>query len=261
MKFYFSGTGNSLDVAKKLGNKEEQVISIARLMTDESSSLSFDLTDGEAIGFIFPIYAWAPPKMVLDFINKVTFNNYKNNYIYFVATCGENAGETSKVMSKSLMSKGLKLNSGFSMVMPNNYIIMGNVYNDEKNKELLVKAEERIAEINSIIKERKADVFQVEKGPVPFLLTGVINPFFSKFATNTKSFNVNNQCIGCRICEKVCNSKTIKVKGKPTWGEECTGCLACIHYCPTKAINYGKSTIKKGRYVNPNVNNDEMKLR
>lgn len=44
------------------------------------------------------------------------------------------------------------------------------------------------------------------------------------------------------------------------WGKDCTGCLACINYCPQKSIQFGKSTIKKGRYVNPKINIEEMIL-
>ena len=53
---------------------------------------------------------------------------------------------------------------------------------------------------------------------------------------------------------------TIKVNGKPSWGEHCTQCLACINLCPVKAIQCGKGTQSKGRYKNPNINVNEMKI-
>ena len=44
----------------------------------------------------------------------------------------------------------------------------------------------------------------------------------------------------------------IKLKdGKPAWGSECTQCMACICYCPVSAIEYGKATIGKDRYLCP----------
>ncbi|SUY47595.1 4Fe-4S ferredoxin [Clostridium putrefaciens] len=45
-----------------------------------------------------------------------------------------------------------------------------------------------------------------------------------------------------------------------SWGEDCTECLACLHLCPVQAIQYGKGTESKGRYKNPNVSIDEMKI-
>lgn len=261
MKFYFSGTGNSLYVAKSIGEKDEEVIPIAKLMDTKDEVYEFILKENESIGFIYPIYAWGPPKMVVEFISKIKFINFNNNYIYAVATCGENIGNAMKIINKALTKHEMSLTSGFSVVMPNNYVIFGDIDSDDVAKEVLVKANNRIKEINEIIKSRESGVFDVIKGPMPGILTAIVNPLFTKQATSTKSFYANDNCTGCGICEKVCNSNTIKVKGKPIWGKECTGCLACLHLCPTKAINYGKGTEKKGRYINPLIKRSEMNLR
>ncbi|SCJ94749.1 NADH-plastoquinone oxidoreductase subunit [uncultured Clostridium sp.] len=261
MKFYFSGTGNSLYVAKNIGDSDEELISISKLMDKKYETYEFTLKENESIGFIYPIYAWGPPKMVIEFINKTKFLNFKDNYVYAVVTCGENIGNSMKVLDKSLINKGMKLNSGFSIVMPNNYVIFGDVDSDDIAKEVINKADNRIKEMNEVIRSRESDIFDVVKGHMPGLLTAIVNPLFAKQATSTKSFYANDNCNGCGICENVCNCNTIKVEGKPVWGKECTGCLACLHLCPTKAINYGKGTEKKGRYVNPLIKRSEMNLR
>ena len=42
------------------------------------------------------------------------------------------------------------------------------------------------------------------------------------------------------------------IAGRPVWTEDqCNMCLACINRCPAKAIQYGKKTEKRGRYVHP----------
>lgn len=261
MIFYFSGTGNSLQVAKNIAeHNDENLISIAYELNNKNGDFNYTLKDNEVIGFVYPVYAWAPPKMVIEFIKKLKLNNYKDNYIFTVASCGENIGNTMKVISDSLKKKNLNLNSGFSISMPNNYIIMGNIDSKETEKKKLLAAEEVLKNINNVIKERKKDVFQVVKGPIPGILTAVINPLFNKGAMNTKKFYAKDICTGCGICESVCNCKSIKVEGKPKWGKECTQCLACIHFCPVKAIQYGKGTESKGRYKNPNVTVDEMRV-
>lgn len=261
MKFYFSGTGNSLYVAKNIGSKDEKLISIAKLMNEGKEEYKFDLKENEIIGFIYPIYAWGPPKMVIDFINKIKINNFNDNYVYAVATCGENIGNSMKILDKALIHKGMKLNSGFSIVMPNNYVILGDVDSKEREQDVLEKSKEKIKEINSVIENREKDVFKIVKGPIPSILTSIVNPLFTKNATSTEKFYADDNCNSCGLCEKVCNSNTIKVNEKPTWGKECTGCLACLHLCPTRAINYGKGTEKKGRYVNPLIKRGEMNLR
>jgi NAD-dependent dihydropyrimidine dehydrogenase PreA subunit/flavodoxin len=261
MIFYFSGTGNSLQVAKNIGEKSgEELVSIARVMNSKDGCFEYELRDNETIGFVYPIYAWAPPKMVLNFIEKLRFKNYKNNYVFSVATCGGNIGNTMKLVNEYLKKKNMNLNSGFSISMPNNYITMGNVDTRDKEGNKLLAAETTLKNINNVIMEKKSGVFEVNKGFWPFLLTSVINPMFNKNAISTKKFYAKDNCTSCGICESVCNSNTIKVNGKPQWGEACTQCFACIHYCPVKAIQFGKATESKGRYKNPNITLEEMKI-
>lgn len=254
MIFYFSGTGNSLQAASLIAEHNgEELVSISAAMYDGAGRHDYKLKEDEVIGFVYPVYAWAPPGIVLKFIEKLKLENYKGNYTFSVATCGGNTGNTTKVLAEALKRNGLKLDSGFSVVMPNNYIIIGDVYNKETNIKLLAEAEKTIERISSLVSERKAGVFEVVKGPVPWLMTSVINPMFNKNAIDTKKFYADDNCTSCGICERVCNCRNIKVNGKPSWGNECTQCLACVHWCPARAVQYGKGTVKKGRYVNPNV--------
>jgi ferredoxin/flavodoxin len=259
MIFYFSGTGNSLYAAKTIGNyNNERLISIASAMKNVKDFNEYNLEKDEVIGFVFPIYAWAPPKMVLEFIDKIKFNNYNNNYIFAVATCGGNIGNTMKIMSNCLKTKNLPLNSAFSIVMPNNYIIIGDVDSKVNEDTKLNNAEESLKGINTVIKGRKAEVFKLEKGICPFLMTALINPLFNKNAIKPNKFFAKETCTSCGICEKVCNCNNIKVATKPKWGSRCIQCLACLNYCPVQAIQYGKNTKNKGRYRNPNIKIDEM---
>ncbi|WP_379134110.1 EFR1 family ferrodoxin [Paenibacillus sp. sgz500958] len=75
---------------------------------------------------------------------------------------------------------------------------------------------------------------------------------------DTTKFKATDLCTGCGTCEKVCNCHNIQVDEIPQWGEHCTLCLACVHYCPAKAIQYGKDTVTKGRYTNPNIKISEI---
>lgn len=252
MIFYFTGTGNSGYVASEIAKaNDDRIVSISKLI-NEKENLEFTLKEDEIIGFIFPIYAWGPPKMVIDFIRKVKFNNYKNNYIFSIATCGANIGNAIGIIEKEFNKKNMKLNSGFSLVMPNNYMIAGDVDSKDIERKKLEEAQNEINKINTIIKERRNNVFELEKGFAPRLLSNIINPLFNKFGINVNKFYSTDDCISCGLCEKVCNSNIITlVEGKPKWEGKCCQCLACINYCPKKAIQYGKGSINKGRYINP----------
>lgn len=259
MIFYFSGTGNSLYIAKSIAEQNnENLISIASTIKKDKECYEYTLKDNEVIGIVYPVYAWAPPKQVMEFMKKLKLMNYNNNYIFTVATCGANIGNTVEVINKALKEKNLHLNSGFSVVMPNNYIISGNVDTKEVENKKLLEAEQVIATIINVIKHRADNVYQVKKGLLPIVMTSMINPLFNKHALNTKKFHVNEKCNGCGLCEKVCNSRTIKVQEKPIWGNNCTQCLACIHLCPNNAIQCGKGTEKKGRYKHPKITVNDM---
>lgn len=229
MIFYFTGTGNSGYVANEIAKvNDDRVISISKLI-NEKSNLEFNLKDDEIIGFIFPIYAWAAPKKVIDFIRKVKFNNYKNNYIFSIATCGANIGNAINIIEKEIDKKGMKLASGFSLVMPNNYMIAGDVDSKDIERKKLEEAKIEIDKINKIIKERKNKIFELEKGFAPGILSNIINPLFNKFGINVNKFYSTDDCISCGLCEKVCNSNIITlVEGKPKWEGKCCQCVAFL---------------------------------
>ena len=157
-----------------------------------------------------------------------------------------------KIIDKAIKEKGLKLNCGYSVSMPNNYIIMGDVDSKEVENKKLQASKETVNEILSVIKNKEDNVFKLTRGLIGPLFTALVSPMFAKYAAGSSKFYVEDSCIGCGLCEKVCNCNTIKlVDKKPVWGKECTQCLACIHLCPKKAIQYGEGTVKKGRYYNP----------
>ncbi|WP_334075937.1 MULTISPECIES: EFR1 family ferrodoxin [Paenibacillus] len=258
MIFYFTGTGNSLYAAKTIASRqEEELISITAAVGSGKDVYEYELRDNEVVGFVHPVHAWGPPPIVLDFIQKLKLRNYRGNYVFSVVTCGGSAGNTMKLTARSLKEHGLPLNSGFSVIMPNNYIMMGDVDSEAVRQEKLAAANETLRYINEAV-ARKAEEFRVNRGRLPWLVTGVIHPMFSKNAMKTEKFHATDQCTGCGICAKVCNCGNILVDDRPDWGARCTQCLACIHYCPAQAAQYGKVTEKKGRYVNPYVSIAEI---
>lgn len=263
MIFYFSGTGNSLYAAKRIAlHNNEKLVSISSYINSGDQEYEYTLAEGEKIGFVFPIHAWAPPKMMLEFIRKLKLTGYSGNYTFAVANCAGNIGNTMKVLEAALKQKNLPLNGRFSVKMPNNYILMGNVEPEKAQKEKLAAAEETLKKINTAIELRNAGDFWLNKGAFAWLLTNGINPLFEKGAIQTDKFSVGDSCSGCGTCERVCNYNTIHLEGgKPKWDKNCTQCLACLHYCPSKAIQYGKATVKKGRYTNPQISVAEIAKR
>ena len=252
MIFYFTGTGNSLYAADFIAKAQgDRVISIAKEMDQDKALYQYEFGENELLGFAFPVYAWAPPKMVLDFIKKLEIKG--NPYVFSLCTCGDTEGNTTAVLKKALAKKDIPLNGAFTLHMPNNYIVGFDVDPEKVEKEKLKKAEQLLAEINKTIDLRQKHVMFTIPGKHPALKTGVVNTLFNRFALSTKRFYADDNCTGCGICEEICPVHTIKVDSKPEWGKACTQCLGCIHRCPVHAIQYGKGTAKKGRYHHPDL--------
>lgn len=257
MLFYFSGTNNSKYIAQEIAkNNHLSLVSIADEMKNKSNTFSYSLGEDESIGFVFPVYAWAPPKIVIDFIKKCEFQGYNNNYVFSVCTCEEDIGYTMRCISEYLNEKRIKLHSGFSVVMPNNYMLH-NIEVDTQDiaDRKLKQADITLEKINRIITGKQKNIFDLEVGKNPFIRTKLINPMFYKFVINPKNFYAEDTCIKCKLCEKICPTDNIKVDHKPKWGKTCTFCLACINRCPVRAIQYGKSTKTKGRYCYEYIDN------
>ncbi len=251
MIFYFSGTGNSLYVAKKLyENNGSQLVDIAEAMHEKR--FKYNVQEDEKVGFVFPVYFYGLPTVVSEFIDQLTIKSESNPFIYTVITCAGSIGNADKMLGKLLRKRNLELNSSFSVIMPNNYNIMSNVPDREEQNIILQNAEKEIEEIAKLLKKDKKGNFAYHG--YFSIFTPIVYPIYGIYR-KTKNFYATEDCSNCRLCEEICPSKVIQIKnGKPRWIEEkCSHCSACINRCPTRAIQYGNSTIKRSRYVNPNV--------
>lgn len=250
MIFYFSGTGNSKRAAKAIAAAQsEQLLPIPAELDRPEQELRYELKDGELLGLVYPVHAWGPPRLVLDFIERLAVS--AQPYIFSLGTCGDEEGHSARIIKRALARKGLHLDSSFCLVMPNNYIIGFDVDPGDEAEAKLKAADEKLVKINRILAGRQSGIYELLPGSAPGLKSTLINPLFNRFALRTGSFRADDNCNGCGLCERICPVHTIKVEHKPSWGKACTQCLACIHHCPVKAIQYGKGTAGKGRYVCP----------
>lgn len=256
MIFYFSGTGNSLYAAKLLGEKlREPLMDIAGICQDNAPYFQYTLAENEKLGFVFPIYAWQPPAVVKEFLKKLKLRGSISPYTFGVCTMGGNAGQAMDIFRDWLRKKGLTLHSGYSVEMPDNYVVLFEVEDRDEEAKKLSHADFMLNKIaKAVIRERK-NFFPVKRGGLAKLKSYVINPIFQTFSRNTKAFYVTGECIGCGQCKAVCTSGCIHMKDdRPVWDKgRCNMCLACLNRCPKHAVQYGKRTESRGRYVHPSL--------
>ncbi|MHA2393791.1 MAG: EFR1 family ferrodoxin [Promethearchaeota archaeon] len=253
--YFFTGTGNSLKIAKSIAERLEdcELIPIAKIW--ELSNLE---STSEEIGFIFPLYYSGLPKIVYDFVKKINLS--KSEYFFAVVT---NAGDVTELplqqLEKILRIKIKTLSAGFLITMPNNYIIGYDITPENRQKEFFEEANKQIEKITDLIKNKKSNL-----NPYVFkkdLSRG--EKFNAKFREdvnkNDKLFYAQDTCTSCGICEDVCPVNNIMLKeGIPQWQHKCQQCLACINFCPERAIQIGTSTLKTQRYHHPEITLQEI---
>lgn len=246
MVFYFTATGNSLYIAKQL---DEQVISIPQAM--KSNSLIFS---ADKIGIVCPIYGHEMPKMVKEFIKKATFHT---DYFYIILTYGALHGGAAELARNYLKSVGKKADYITSIVMVDNFLpnfdMIEQCSMDKKIPENLAKIKEDIANHVSRIEKAGFKHKMIHKGYLAMVK--------HQDETVWAKFKVEDACIACGICAKVCPANAIVISdGKAVHTKQnCQACYACVHACPQKAIGFIiPEKNPNARYRNENVGLEEI---
>jgi len=243
--YYFSGTGNSLKIARDIAEKLEEceLVPIAKVWQQDQLA-----SNSEKVGFIFPLYYFGLPKIVYDFINNIELA--KSSYFFAVVTRAGNAdGAPLQQLDNILETKTKKLNAGFFIRMPSNFIIGYNTDSETVQNEFFENAINQVEKITTILKEN-GESFQKETN----LSERMNNKFRDKVYASDKSFYANENCTNCGICESVCPVNNIVLtEGLPQWQHKCQQCLACINFCPEEAIQFGTKSLETGRYRHPEI--------
>ena len=242
MVLYFSGTGNSRYVAKKIaGISGDELVSIGQRIKSGDFS---EIRSEEPLVFVGPVYAGRLPRVMDEYIRKVKFIGTQR--AYFVATCAQTPWVTVQYVEKLCSEKGFALLGFNSVVMPQGYLAGGGTQPKEVNDKILKEAEPKIISIAETIRDKQ---LLPKEQPGKAIMSKVLNPIMYSMMISAKGFRATEKCTGCGTCAPRCPLNNIKLtNGKPVWGNQCTHCMACIAGCPSEAIEYGKKTAGKPRY-------------
>lgn len=248
--FYFTSTGNSLYVSKKIKENFE-VCDLVKI----SRELDNVIVEEEKIGIVYPLHSFGLPVVVEEFLKKIKFKS--NPYIFVVqVTGGGKSNNGFYKINEILKKKGLAISNYEELKYISNYIRAGRSPNKERAIKSIEENEEKLNHFIENITMDSIKEFKKRKNHITFFIH---NLWRDKYKKKDKKFNVNGDCINCRLCIDICPSKNIEIiNGKIKFNGQCTDCMGCINICPKHAINIGKSTIKKDRYLNPFIKRDEL---
>ena len=141
MVFYFTGTGNSLYVAKQI---EDAPISIPQAIHRKE----LDFSD-ESIGIVAPIYGHEVPPMVRDFMKKAAFHT---DYFYMILTYGNRHGGAVELAKRLCDECGIDVQYINILWMVDNWLPS---FDMDEQKRIDKKVEEQIAAIRADLSARK----------------------------------------------------------------------------------------------------------
>ena len=260
MIFYFSCTGNTRWAARKVAEAiGERLYDITeemrRAASEDCAQFRYSLADGERVGFFYPVHGWRPPRIVREFVGKLSIANADGHYCYAVCTAGDNVGEAEKMLESDLAGVGLSVHSAISLIMPESYVGLpfmdvDNAENEQRKKSV---ADRRLSAFIDGIRQRRRGVRDITIGRWPRINSRVLGSVFANRLITDRPFRVDvDKCVGCGRCASLCPVDDIKIgeDKRPHWlhNGSCLNCFACYHHCPARAIEFGRRTKGKGQY-------------
>jgi ferredoxin/flavodoxin len=275
--YYFSGTGNSLAVARDLAAKLKAVlIPIATLMDEVNVTI-----DPDVAGIVFPVYHSGLPAILHDFIEKTLFAS--ETYVFGVCTYGASGpGGALRYLKAMLRPHGGQLAAGFAVKMPYNYVTTtGALYEtsfEDKLKMYEGWLNKREVILGAVKKRQKgpfetgpralgtvtAEGIAIPQGYPGGDSPGLVSPaglagetrrtIWRKLPLMDGHFYRNDDCINCGICSEICPVGNIDMgPNGPEWLHDCEQCFACLQWCPNGSLQFGSNTEGGKRYHHPDV--------
>lgn len=284
--YYFSGTGNSLVVARDIGKRlNAELISIPSMMNKKRID-----SKPRMIGIVFPVYHQSVPYILKRFVDKM--DGLEGKYVYGICTYGDSPCMALEHLDGLIRLQGGKLSAGFAVKQPYNYLTpsfsIKGFLNKFKLREVDINKQQdmfedwkaKLESIYPILLLQLDAKIEIKSKWIEKIVEGLnlketlqkrIWLKISGYDERTKlsfleslqlmdnGFWYSDRCNGCKTCAKICPVHNIKIVDKrPIWQHRCEQCFACLQWCPKQAIEFGEGTIGLKRYHHPSVKLSDM---
>ncbi|MDD1763596.1 MAG: EFR1 family ferrodoxin [Methanobacteriaceae archaeon] len=246
--FYFSGTGNTYLVVRKMQKVLEELGMEVQLRRIEESGPE-DVDISKTIGVGFPVAILSTYPMVWDFIENLPMA--QGTEIFMVDTLGGFSGGIVGPIRRKVKIRGYKPVGACEIVMPSNiFYIQDQRASTQKIEKGLGSADEYARRLvegkTSWSRVPLISDFIYFISILSWKLTAwKIHQRYLKFKTHKE------KCNQCGICADLCPTHNILMNDFPVSRGECNYCLRCVSFCPMGAIpcffNYKGKTYRAAK--------------
>ncbi|MCD7948582.1 MAG: EFR1 family ferrodoxin [Oscillospiraceae bacterium] len=255
--YCFSGTGNSLAVARSVAEKltDTEVISVMALQDNKEVPAKY-----ERVGFVIPTCFGHPPKAVAELGKALRLQPHQK--VFIIVTCGGANILTLSDFRRLLQPKTQNPIQGFEVKLPGNHIVGFSAWSESRQRRLFDNA--NIA-VNKIVNQIQNDTPIRVKKDINLKLATFCSKTFNGwlgikdiFSTKAEYFTTN-ACVHCGVCERICPVGNIKVSSTAVaFGDNCQQCMACIQWCPQRAVGHPNVPKDRKRYHHPDITVEDM---
>lgn len=263
--FFFTGTGNSLAVARRLARDIPNTTLLPILGADPCEHPS------GALGLVFPVHMVGVPIPVRRYLETADLRGL--DYFFAVATHGGIPGKVGAFVNQLVESRGGRsLDDFFPLrmilntpkgVAPRPLMTMNWADKIKKGDvdAMMNRTGPEIAAIAHVIAQRSAagraeESREPNRTPRPGALARLLWKA-ADGSTPSLSFLLDAEsCSRCGTCGTVCPTGRVVLEGDvPRWdgAHPCYFCYACFNFCPEQAIGVKHYTFKTGRYHHPEI--------
>ena len=229
--YYFSGTGNTLLVVRKMQEVFQQHGVNVSLHRIEASSPP-QVAPQHAVGLGFPVAEQGTYPFIWDFIKALP--SADGTPIFMVDTMMAFSGGIVGPVRTIVKKKGYTPIGALEIIMPNNLFPkkIDAQKNAAKQQKGLEKAEHYAA---ALLEERSS------WGRVPLFsdFMGIFSQaeWAWNFLRKGYKLDIDRElCSQCGLCAKLCPVGNIVMNEFPEYKTNCCICMRCVAFCPTKAI-------------------------